>query len=69
MVSIYKRPHGVYCIDYTVNGKRVRKSLGTRDPKLAERLFHRFQARYDEDKAGLLPRDISCEKFSEMYFE
>lgn len=37
MVRLYKRPESpYYYVDYIVNGKRVRRSLGVRDQKLAE---------------------------------
>ena len=40
-----KRRHGVFYAVGTIAGERVRKSLGTRDPKLAEELRAQYEAK------------------------
>ena len=40
-----KRRHGVFYVAGTIAGERIRKSLGTRDPKLAEELRAQYEAK------------------------
>ncbi|RUM27755.1 MAG: hypothetical protein DSY42_09485 [Aquifex sp.] len=56
MARIYRdKKTGIYYIDYTIEGRRVRKSLGTRDRKLAELKLKEIEVEIAKGRLGFQP--------------
>lgn len=68
MASIYKNEDGYWCIDYRVEGRRTRKSLKTRDKRLAEQKLAETRVRLERRALGF-NEDITIEEFEKIYFE
>lgn len=56
MARIYRdKKTGIYYIDYTIEGRRIRKSLGTRDRKLAELKLKEIEIEIAKGRLGFQP--------------
>jgi len=65
MASIRKRGNR-YFVDYHVDGKRVRKSVGT-DKKTAERIFQEIQQQLALNKLGIVKGIYSLRQFFDRF--
>lgn len=65
MTTVRKRGK-TYYIDYTFNGKRIRKSVGT-SKKVADLIKKDIELKIAREDSGLFIKDISVKKFIQEY--
>lgn len=69
MASIYQDPRtGIWYLNYTIDGKRVRKSLGTRDRKLAELALKQVEVELAKGRLGFVA-DTTLSEFADKYLQ
>ena len=69
MASLYRRS-GVYYLGFTANGRRVDKSLKTRDRVVAKRIQVELEAKVAQGKFGIqATKRVPMERFKNQYLE
>lgn len=67
MPRIYKRDK-VWYIDILVNGKRIRRRVGT-SKKIAQLALHDAEVKVARDEYGFTRKDIGIDKFFKRFLE